>query len=158
MREGIGSVVMYNIIIIFIVLTFGFLSATLMYSKAFKVNGRIANALEKFEGYNELSAEEINNTLTSLGYRVSSNSDFSDCPNVRHNGRSYSPVSNAISKNHAFCLYEYNIGDDYHNGYFTYGIITYMYIDVPLIGGTFSIPVRSETESIFKFSPDSFRN
>jgi len=154
MREGIGSVVMYNIIIIFIVLTFGFLSATLMYSKAFKVNGRIANALEKFEGYNELSAEEINSTLTSLGYRVSKNKNFDKCPKKK----GYDPVQTAINKNHEFCLYEYNRGDDYRNGYFTYGIVTYMYIDVPLLGGTFSIPVTSETESIFKFSPDSFNN
>ena len=52
MRQAIGSVPMYNIIIIFIVITFGFLSATLSYMKAFKVNGRIAKALENYEGYN----------------------------------------------------------------------------------------------------------
>ena len=51
MREGIGSVFLYNIIIVFIVITFGFLSASLSYMKAFKVNGKIANALEKYEGY-----------------------------------------------------------------------------------------------------------
>lgn len=157
MREGIGSVVMYNIIIVFIVLTFGFLSATLAYSKAFKVNGRIANSLEKFEGYNNLSAEEINSTLTSIGYRMEANSDFSNCPKKKHNGHTYEPIARAINKNHKYCLYEYTQGDDYHNGYFTYGIVTYIFMDIPVIGGTFSIPVSSETESIFKFSPDSFK-
>lgn len=156
MREGIGSVFLYNIIIIFIVITFGFLSATLSYMKAFKVNGRIANALEKFEGYNWLSDREIAQTLTSLGYRIGE----IECPSRKHNGYTYDAMEyydeekkeKAIYKKHKFCLYEYMQGDDFKNGYFSYGILTYIYMDIPIIGGTFKLPVYSETESIFKFS------
>ena len=38
MREGIGSVFLYNIIILFVIIVFGLLSATISYYKAFKVN------------------------------------------------------------------------------------------------------------------------
>lgn len=149
MKQAIGSVPIYNIIIVFIVITFGFLAATLSYMKAFKVNGLIAKSLENYEGYNALSDSEITNTLTSIGYRVGDPSTFT-CP--IKNGKS--AVSAGRTKNHIYCIYEYEY---YQNGnvktrYFNYGIITYIFFDVPIIGGTFKIPVYSETEKIFHFT------
>ena len=41
MKEAIGSVPLYNFIIIFIVITFAFISATLMYYRAFKLNSSV---------------------------------------------------------------------------------------------------------------------
>lgn len=148
MREGIGSVFLYNIIIVFIVITFGFLSASLSYMKAFKVNGKIANSLEKFEGYNMLSDKEITETLNTIGYRT----ETPKCETRTHNGITYQPVAAGSYKNHEYCLYEYISGTDFEGGYFSYGIVTYINLDIPIIGGIFKIPVYSETESIFKFS------
>lgn len=148
MREGMGSVFLYNMIIIFIVITFGFLSASLSYMKAFKVNGKIANALEKYEGYNLLSDKEIAETLTSIGYRT----DVPDCDTRVHNGITYSPVGALSNKKHEYCIYEYIQGDDFKGGYFNYGILTYIHLDIPILGGIFKLPVYSESESIFKFS------
>ncbi len=150
MREGVGSVVLYNIIIIFIVITFGFLSASLSYMKAFKVNGKIANSLEKFEGYNWLTESEISQVLTTIGYRTGT----ADCPNRRHNGIDYSAVKSLGNRQHQYCIYEYSskTNGDFKNGYFNYGILTYVYMDVPIIGGVFKLPVYSESETIFKFS------
>ena len=150
MRQAIGSVPMYNIIIVFIVITFGFLSATLSYMKAFKVNGRIAKALENYEGYNILSDKEITNTLTSLGYRIASPDSFT-CP-VK-NGKDAVTALNGGTKNHYYCIYEY---DYYQNNniktrYFNYGIITYIFLDLPF-GFDIQIPVYSETEKIFHFT------
>lgn len=148
MREGIGSVFLYNIIIVFIVITFGFLSASLSYMKAFKVNGKIANSLEKYEGYNELSDLEIAQTLTTIGYRT----EPPDCKDRVHNGITYQPVTAGSYKGHEYCLYEYINGTDFEGGYFSYGIVTYIHLDIPIMGGIFKLPVYSETESIFKFS------
>ena len=145
MRQAIGSVPMYNIIIVFIVITFGFLSATLSYMKAFKVNGRIAKALENHEGYNILSDLEITNTLTSIGYRIASPDSFV-CPTK--NGKEAVTALTGGTKNHYYCIYEY----DSKNGYITYGIVTYVFIDIPLVGGKFRLPVYSETDAIFEFS------
>ena len=148
MREAIGSTFLYNIIIIFIVITFGFLAATLSYMKSFKMNGKIANSLEKYEGYNELSAAEIETSLSNLGYRMNSVGNL-DCPSHRHKGREYQPITNVgQGTNYKYCVYEY----PKENGYFTYGILTYIYMDIPIVGGTFSIPVYSETERIYEFS------
>lgn len=143
MREGIGSVFLYNIIIIFIVITFGFLSASLSYLKAFKVNGRIANSIEKFEGYNSLSIEEITNTLNILGYRKQ---DI-DCNESIPEGYQETDVKDD-RKIHEYCVYR---SIESINGYYTYKIVTYIHLDIPLVGGVFKIPVKSETETIFRF-------
>ena len=148
MKEGIGSVFLYNMIIVFIVVTFAFLSASLSYMKAFKVNGKIANSLEKFEGYNWLADREIAQTLSTIGYRTGT----PKCESRTHNGITYQPVAGGNYKKHEYCIYEYMQGNDYKNGYFNYGIVTYIYLDIPIVGATFKLPVYSETESIFKFS------
>ena len=68
MRESIGSVFLYNIIILFVIIVFGLLSATISYYKAFKVNERLLYSLDKFEGYNQFSREEMETYLSSIGY------------------------------------------------------------------------------------------
>lgn len=139
MKQAIGSVPLYNFIIVFIVVTFGFLSATLSYYKAFKLNSKIAYALEKYEGYNSLSEKEIDNVLSTLGYRTG---EAKSCPTK---SISKNPIK---GKNYPICIYESKLED----GYFNYGIVTYIYIDIPVVGGTFKIPVYTESERIFKFS------
>ncbi|MFV0250350.1 MAG: hypothetical protein ACK5HP_04905 [Bacilli bacterium] len=150
MKQGIGSVFLYNIIIVFIVITFGFLAATLSYMKAFKVNSRIAYSLERHEGYNYLSNNEINDSLSTLGYRVNT-SNVQTCKNRSHtiNGKTktYSAVP-FITNNYLYCIYEY----DKVNGYFSYGIVTYIFVDIPILGGTFKVPVYSESERIYEFN------
>lgn len=140
MRQAIGSVPLYNFIIIFIVITFGFLSATLTYYKAFKLNSNIAYALEEFEGYNSESIKEINRVLGSLGYRTSGNDD---CPK-----KSIGGAISTTGVKYPICIYESKL----ENGYFNYGIITYIYLDIPVLGGTFKIPVYTESERIFRFT------
>ncbi len=140
MKEAIGHIPLYNFLIVFIVITFGFLSATLTYYKAFKVNSKIAYALEEFEGYNSESIKEINRVLGTLGYR---NGRVSKCPNKK-----IGQALNVKGINHQVCIYE----SKPKNGYFNYGIVTYIYMDVPVLGGTFKIPVYTESERIFKFS------
>lgn len=149
MGRSIGGVALYNIIIVFIVLTFGFLAATLSYVKAFRVNNKIADSIEMFEGYNDLSEKDINKKLTTYGYRYDSNTR---CPSHVHfqNGsfRNYVAEGALGNKHHKYCVYKYQSV----KGYTTYGIITYINFEIPIIGGKFTLPVYSETDSIFNFS------
>lgn len=140
MKQAIGSVPLYNFIIIFIVVTFGFLAATLSYMKAFKVNSKIAYALEEYEGYNNLSEAEIDKILSTLGYRKET---LNSCPT-----KSIGSVVNGKNKSYPICIYESKLED----GYFNYGIITYIYVDIPVLGGTFKIPVYTESERIYRFT------
>ena len=59
MKESIGGTASLNIALAFISIVFAFLAAALSYYKAFKVNNIISNAIEKYEGFNELSINEM---------------------------------------------------------------------------------------------------
>lgn len=139
MREGIGSIFLYNIIIVFIVLVFAFLAGAMSYAKAFRVNSKIINTLEKYEGYNTLSHDEINRILNNYGYRKSNKVN---CP-TKKNMTSVSKIAN----NHNYCIYLKQIG----SRHFSYGVISYMYVDLPVIGELLEIPIYAETDSIYRF-------
>lgn len=138
MKQGIGLTYTLNFVIVFIVITFAFLFGIMSYYKAFKVNSRISNAIENHEGYNSLSKKEIDNVLNTLGYKKGAE----NCS--KRDGKE------SISTNdYAICIYEHELKD---NGYFRYGIVTYIYLDIPIIGKTLKLPVYTETEKIYKFS------
>lgn len=137
MKESVSYTYLLNIIIIFILVAFMVLMATLSYTKAFRVNSKIANAVEICEGYNSCSEPEVNRIINNYGYQ----NRVSSCP--KKNG-----VQG--TKKNGFCLYEYNPdGDSKH---YSYGILTFMYIDIPVIGDLVKIPVYSKTDRIYYFS------
>lgn len=140
MNQSVGSIALYNIVLIFIVIVFAFLAATVSYSKAFRVNSRIIFAIEKYEGYNELSANEIENNLKTLGYTYDRNYV---CPS-----RKGAQIVNRLNDNYAYCIYYFQ-EDARH---YTYGVLTYLYIDLPFVKDVFKIPVYTKTERIFKFN------
>lgn len=147
MREGLGSVALYNIIIVFIIMTFSILAGTMSYSKAFKANNRIINAIEMYEGYNDLSAEKINNELRGLGYQFENSVPKCD------NRRGLVPMEkNPTNSNYRFCIYAQNVDTRTYNGrYVEYGVITYVSIDMPIVGDFFKIPVYGKSNRIFCF-------
>lgn len=149
MKQSIGFTYTLNFVILFIVITFAFLFGIMSYYKAFKVNSQIANAIENFEGYNELSRAEIDRILTSLGYTKGA----IKCPSREHSGSNYTSVS---KNDFAICIYDYEAEEKTatkESGYyFKYGIVTYISMDIPIIGKTLKLPVYTETEKIFKFT------
>lgn len=144
MREGIGSIALYNIIIVFITITFAILAGTMSYSKAFKANNRIINAIEKYEGYNENSAQSINDYLFSIGYQT-------DTKNSCTFRRGIQPMDD-LNPDYWFCVYAKSEETKAHNGqYVKFGVVTYIYIDMPIIGDFLRIPVYGESNRVFCF-------
>lgn len=140
MRESIGSTFLYNMIIIFIVIVFAILAATLTYYKAFKVNTRIINSIEKFEGYNNLARTEIQNVLTGIGYTIK---EQHTCPRQK-NGGSLEPEDRKFR----YCVYYFNES----NKYYSYGVITYITLDIPLVNTYLHIPIYTKSNRIYRFS------
>lgn len=146
MRESIGMTVLLNIVIIFLVITFGFLAATLSYMKGFRTSSKVVNALERFEGYNSLSSAEISKVLKTLGYTKKGSS--SSCNTQKYG-------SNAELKDfneYRVCIYEILDDKEGKGRYFRFKVVTYIYVDIPLIRQTFSLPVVATSDKIFDFS------
>lgn len=156
MRESIGSTFLYNIIILFVIIVIGLLSATISYYKAFKVNERLLYSIDKFEGYNDSARKEMEQYLSSIGYSYEETGQ-SGCATEKNGG---TLVKSTTSK-YLYCVY-YHKDDrglkekDITNGdkepiYYNYSITSYIYVDLP-IAGKFKVPVYTKGERIYNFS------
>ena len=140
MRESTGSVFAYNIIIFFLLVVFGLTLGVVSYFKAFRVNNHIADAIEKYEGYNQLAVAEANLSLINVGYRAEFNFV---CP--QYKGVDPLPVLQGVG--HKYCIYFYDEGANYHS----YGIVTYMNVELPLLGEVIRLPIYSKTMRLYGF-------
>ena len=156
MRESIGSVFLYNIIILFVIIVFGLLSATISYYKAFKVNERLLYSLDKFEGYNQFSREEMETYLSSIGYTYNPEGQ-TDCPSEKDGGK----LVRSKDAKYLYCVYYFEDDrganeNDRYNGdnepiYYNYSLISYIYANLPIVG-EFKLPVYTKGERIYNFS------
>ena len=142
MSGPVGHTFIYNIIILFIIIVFAFISGTLSYYKAFKVNNRIIKALEKYEGYNLYSKDEIDRTLGNLGYST----ENANCKQT-YNGMI---LIDSFNENYRYCVYIDNKKPT-KNGYYIYGVLTYMNLDLPIIN-VINLPVFTKSNRMFKFT------
>lgn len=151
MRESIGSTFLYNIIFIFIIIVFGLITATLNYYKGYKINTRILQIIQKDSGYNSTSKKEIDRILGGIGYTVDPNSQ-GNCPERDGKKAITSTSAGAGDSDYMYCVYYYpDEGNSGSRQYYTYGVTTYIYIDLPIVGN-FKIPVFSKGERIVKFN------
>jgi hypothetical protein len=177
MRESIGTVTLLNFIIIFIFIIFAFLMGTFSYYKAYKVNNYMVAAIEKYEGFNKLSYEEIENKLANMGYESmeikcpaksrakagTRNNKFVEGVLVDYNSTSESVLDAGVSSvgYKGYCVYLYKNDGIYasHGNpskpaetdrYDTYEVTTYLKIELPLINAL-RMPVSSKTGRIYHF-------
>ena len=148
MRTSLGGTAIMYIFIVFFILMAFLLTGTVIYYKGFKINSQIANSLEKFEGYNQYSAEDMDRVFHNLGYRLQSNSKCLNNTDGSCLGENYKyNFSLTCSRDTK------NMGDNWtgKNYYITYKIKTYIYIDLPL-NISLKIPVTSKTNPIYQFT------
>ena len=136
MREAIGTTYLLNIIIVFIAVVFAAITGIISYSKAYKVSTRIGDAIERAEGYNDVSKKEIDRVLGSLGYRKGT----IRCPRKEDKSGSTDGL-------YQYCVYKFPKS----NKHYQYAVLTYMYFDLPLIN-ELKVPIYVKTDRIYCFS------
>ena len=149
MKKAIGGATVINIIIIFIVIIFALLAATFSYAKAYKVNTRIMNGIEIFEGYNTGAKSYINKLLGSLGYRKGKKK----CNSTITLNNRVGTLANLGSEDYYYCVYYFD-EQSAGNCYYSYAVVTYIGFQLPIVG-SFDWPVTSKTNRIFNFSKDA---
>jgi len=159
MRESIGTSFLLNFIIVFIVFIMAFLAATLSYYKAYRINNMILHAIEKFEGYNDYSIAEIKTKLGNMGYQT----DGIKCKNERFDNSDAKGVLVNKSED-GYCIYRYwNENPKSTSGggkantdiYYSFGVVSFMRMEIPLFGGMIKMPVYSRTYNIYYFTGSS---
>ncbi len=143
MKEAIGTSFVFNLMMIFIGVLIAMFVGSLAYTKGFKVRNKIIDIIEKYEKYDindSAQIDEINDSLSSIGYQVRGD-NTSKCK-ARGNA---SQVENTIPNNdYEYCVYVY----DTSRGKY-YGVTVFIHVDIPLIGGLIDIPLYGESRLIY---------
>ena len=146
MREATGGALIINIILTFIIPFLALLATSVNYSKAFKVNNRIINLIEKDRGYNAKTKSAIDKYLKNVGYVVTTVQNTCE----REKGKFTPNASKVTTLNrdigYKYCVYQ--VQDGSNKVY--YKVVTYMYFDIPIINEVAKIPVTGETRSFVK--------
>lgn len=154
MKEAIGGTWIFGLVIFFIAFFTAFISISLNYSKCYKLKDEMIAAIQRASGVNQDSLKEINDYMSSIGYRSSGN------------------CNDDVS--HSICMYGFNIsvsGEEitgsYNNDNANYCIqkkvvtaipehpqAAYYYVkvffrfDLPVIREVFGLKVDGETFTI----------
>ena len=160
MKESIGYTVTLNIIIIFIIIVFTFLSAVLIYYKSNKVSNVITETIEKYEGYNDIAKIEITSNLLSWGYNKNSvncnnyynkigDKEIKNCPKVLNNNG-----DGLTNGSEGYCVFVCReMFDD--EWYYYYKISTNMMINIPIVNDILNFPIFSNTNRLYDFECQS---
>lgn len=148
MKEAIGSSFVLGLVITFLIIFMLLFATSLGYTKAFKVKNKIIEIIEKYDDIlgttvgnnvsnrlNTTVENEINQTLSEIGYRISITPN--NCP--ERNG--VQALTKNATANYEYCVYRYETGKGPY-----YGVTAYMYYEVPIIGIDLRFPVYGETK------------
>jgi hypothetical protein len=142
MSDATGQAGLLNIMLAIIAIIIVLLSGSLAYSKSFRVKNRIIDIIEKHNSYDKDAREEVEQTLSKLGYRTASRSDYNTlCKDVD------GFVKVNLTSNYLYCVYTTS---DSSNDVYTYKVVAYMYFDIPFLSNTIKIPVSGMTKTLYK--------
>lgn len=160
MKESIGYTVTLNIVIIFIVVVFTFLSTALIYFKSNKISNIITETIEKYGGYNVSAQNEIQLKLSSWGY----NKNRVSCYNYynRIGEQEQKKCSGSLTTgNDGYCVFLCRekivdeIDEEQEEWYYYYKISTNMMVNIPIINDILNFPIFSNTNRLYDFECQS---
>ncbi len=166
MKEAMGGITIFQIVILFILLFTGIMCLTINHSKAFAVKDELITLLENSETSNGRISddvlEQIVQKLQDAGYRTTGK-----CPDDTYIGYNRNGV--ATSRNVAFCIRPVSVSSTYINdvnnkcsrsgciplsdrdfpnmGY--YDVVLFYRLDIPFIGDIFNLGVSGSTRTMF---------
>lgn len=168
MKEAIGGISIFQIVIFFIILFAAIMALTINHSKAFGVKDEVINIIENEKTLSlsnnyELSEDtrkKIADHLNTVGYRITGN-----CPDG-WNG--YDRNGQKVNKNAAFCVKANDVSADFQDDlekkckdnvckvtrpdYPTmvyYEIILFYQLDVPIINSFTNFEIYGATKIVF---------
>ena len=172
MKESISYTFVLNIVIMFIFICAAVIMGIFSYFRAYKANTIIINEIEKYEGYNCLSAQTIAQKLSTISYNVPFDAKCKsnyDKPCMTDENKNYAVVAynldyntgdyvkigreNDDQKKYNKMNSQYKCDDDKceNTKKYQYGVYTYMYVDLPVVSSMIRIPVYTKSSVMYEF-------
>lgn len=157
MKEAVGNAMLFNIVVTFVAVFIILFVGSTSYTKAVKIKNKIINIIESDIELNpdeNLSEQrslagtriqgDIDSYLAKVGYLVANSTN--DCTKKISELGSGDLVgigdTNSGTSGYKYCVIRFSSGNRVH-----YGVITYIYIDLPLAVGRVQYPIYGETKS-----------
>jgi len=151
MQEATGQTGLMNIMLTIMGIIIILLAGSIAYSKAFRVKNKIIDIIEKYGVFDDNSRNEIELTLTNIGYRTTNQStQKSHCPSDKFDGFELTSIVPA----HLYCVYK---SEDNAEKTYYYKVVSFMYFDIPVIGKFIEIPVTGETKVLYSKKTDEWK-
>lgn len=153
MNEAIGNALLTKISIFIIFVVMLLFVGVIAYSKAYKTKNSIINAIERNGDY-DLAIRDIEDALSNIGYRIG---NF-DCTKVNEYDNWKNQGFKLVSESDfTYCVYkkcmndELNVEEDEcdEKGEY-YKVVTFMEINLPIVGALPPASVVGETKTLNK--------
>lgn len=171
MKEALGGISIFQIVILFILLFTGIMCLTINQSKAYGVKDEIINIIQNVDiaKYSEYASYKLNSDTTSkiaehlqnAGYRTTG-----DCPSSEWIG--YDRNGTEVKKDAAYCIKVNNVSDAYHSdikdkcaggkckptsddypSMVYYDIVLFYQLDIPILKQIMNFKVYGSTKVLF---------
>lgn len=163
MRESIGGLWLFSIVITFIVLFVSFLAYSISYTRAFKVKNEIINYIERSEGFTTISFNENSTLDVNISYdelrnlsQTNPTVDVLAFLQIQNIGYNYSVASQIDCEDYGYghsqpggycikkmCPYNENGQKMY------YKVTTFIAFRIPVLNFLFKIPITGETKALY---------
>lgn len=179
MRESIGGMWLFSIVITFIALFSSFLAYSISYTRAFNTKNEIINLIERSEGYTPCSKGMDNNSgadndgqcdvknMTEEQLKENKSVEAQAFYKILKAGYNYSTAETIdcasvghgpdANKDGGYCVTKYCTDSEGLNNKFSvyYKVTTFIALQVPVLDITFNIPITGETRTIYYDSGDT---
>lgn len=159
MRESIGGMWLFSIVITFIVLFVSFIAYSISYTRAFKVKNEIINYIERAEGFTTYDGDLREVPLSDLKAYASSNEATVDVLaylQIQNIGYNYS-IASLVECDElgygekqvgGYCLKKF-CPENENGQKVYYKITTFIAFKIPVLNFVFKIPISGETKALY---------
>ena len=150
MRNSIGGLWLFSIVITFMMILIAFVAISINYSNAYKLKTAMITKLEEYDVFTPSSVEKLNGLISANGYRQKGN-----CPEPKDKKEKYFGVipgetpKSSPTKPQSYCVYRTKrsaSGGSEDKYYYT--ITIFFGFNLPVFGDIYTFRVSGETGEI----------
>lgn len=159
MRESIGGMWLFSIVITFIVLFVSFIAYSISYTRAFKVKNEIINYIERAEGFTTYDGDLREVPLSELNILATNNEATVDVLaylQIQNIGYNYS-IASLVECDElgygekqvgGYCLKKF-CPENENGQKVYYKVTTFIAFKIPVLNFVFKIPISGETKALY---------
>ena len=158
MRNAIGGAWLYSMVMVFTVFLVAFVSITLNYANAYKMQNQMMSAIEANDGFNSSSLEQMQGVISTYSYRSTGNCESGytdgDFIGVLNGNKGNKNVDGKYN----YCISRIKSSSAGSNNYtkYYYNVTVFFGFDLPLFGNLYTFRVNGETNGIMYPCKDFF--